>query len=306
MNYIKIILFVSFTIFIGCDGGSNSAQNAPTIPTENLTGTGYFEYADYTPFEGRILKIHYHIPTNTNSDTKILFAFHGNGRNAMDYRDAMISKSNEYGFIVVAPEFSYSNFPGGDAYNLGNVYIDGDNPALSSLNIEPEWTFSVIDPLFNHMKSLTNNNTLKYHVFGHSAGGQFAHRFLMFKPAAQVDKIIVSAPGWYTCTDYDVTFPYGFSNSILENIALGDLFDKKLTLLIGDLDNDPNSGGLRHNQFADAQGLHRFERAQYFYNKAATMSANNNLEFQWNIEINAGADHSFTMASNKAADLIFN
>ena len=59
MNYIKIILFVSFTIFIGCDGGSNSAQNAPTIPTENLTGTGYFEYADYTPFEGRILKIHY-------------------------------------------------------------------------------------------------------------------------------------------------------------------------------------------------------------------------------------------------------
>ena len=36
------------------------------------------------------------------------------------------------------------------------------------------------------------------------------------------------------------------------------------------------------------------------------MSANNNLEFQWNIEINAGADHSFTMASNKAADLIFN
>ena len=89
MKYIKIILFVSFTIFNGCDGDSNSAQNAPTIPTENLTGSGYFEYADYTPFDGRILKIHYHIPINTSSDTKILFVFHGNGRNAMDYRDAI-------------------------------------------------------------------------------------------------------------------------------------------------------------------------------------------------------------------------
>ena len=79
-----------------------------------------------------------------------------------------------------------------------------------------------------------------------------------------------------------------------------------MTLLIGDLDNDPDSGGLRHNQFADAQGLHRLERAQYFYNKAATLSANNNLDFQWTFEINTDADHSFTLASSKAADLIFN
>ena len=98
----------------------------------------------------------------------------------------------------------------------------------------------------------------------------------MFKPTAQIDKIIVSAPGWYTTTDYNTAFPYGFSNSILENIVLDDLFDKKLTLLIGDLDNDPDSGGLRHNQFADAQGLHRLERAQYFYNKAATLSDSRN------------------------------
>ncbi|MFL2623025.1 MAG: hypothetical protein ACJ0P6_00780 [Flavobacteriaceae bacterium] len=306
MKYVKIILLLSFTIFIDCDDGSNINENTPIEHTENLTGSGYFEYSDYTPFADKTLKIHYYIPNNTTSSTKILFVFHGNGRNAMDYRDAMISKSNQYNFIVVAPEFSSTNFPGGDAYNLGNVYEDGDNPSPSSLNPEPEWTFSVIEPLFDYIKTKIDNSTLKYHVFGHSAGGQFAHRFLMFKPTAQIDKIIVSAPGWYTTTDYNTAFPYGFSNSILENIVLDDLFDKKLTLLIGDLDNDPDSGGLRHNQFADAQGLHRLERAQYFYNKAATLSANNNLDFQWTFEINTDADHSFTLASSKAADLIFN
>ena len=84
------------------------------------------------------------------------------------------------------------------------------------------------------------------------------------------------------------------------------MFDNNLTLLIGDLDNDPNASALRHNEYADAQGLNRFDRANYFFNKANEIAVYSNIIFQWSLEINQGADHSFTTASDKAADLIFN
>ena len=306
MKLIKLILFFSLFNLLSCSDDSGLTQNTPVIPIENLTGTGFFEYSDYSPFNGKLLKIYYHIPENSDTNTEIVFAFHGNGRNAKDYRDAMILKSNQYNFIIIAPEFSYSNFPGGDKYNLANVYVDGDNPTPSTLNDEDEWTFSVVEPLFDYFKNLQNNSSLKYHIFGHSAGGQFVHRFLMFKTNTRTDKVIISAPGWYTCTDYSATFPYGFSNSILENISLENLFDNNLTLLIGDLDNDPNASALRHNEYADAQGLNRFDRANYFFNKANEIAVDSNIIFQWSLVINQGADHSFTTASDKAADLIFN
>ena len=35
-------------------------------------------------------------------------------------------------------------------------------------------------------------------LFGHSAGSQVAHRFLLFKPTNKTNKVILSAAGWYT------------------------------------------------------------------------------------------------------------
>ena len=67
----------------------------------------------------------------------------------------------------------------------------------------------------------------KYHVFGHSAGGQFAHRFLMFKPNSRLDKMVASGSGWYTVPNLDFNFPYGFKKSPLESLFLNNLFEKK-------------------------------------------------------------------------------
>ena len=218
----------------------------------------------------------------------------------------MISKANQYGFIVITPEFSSTNFPGGDSYNLGNVFIDGDNPSPPTLNPEGDWTFSVIEPLFDFIKQSINNTTLKYQIFGHSAGGQFAHRFVMYKPNARYDKVVASASGWYTETDLNISFPYGFMESPLESISLDGLFEKKLIIQIGDLDNDPNAAGLRHNQYADTQGLNRLERAQHFFNTASDLANTNNFQFHWELYINGGANHNFEIACEKGADLIFN
>jgi hypothetical protein len=103
-----------------------------------------------------------------------------------------------------------------------------------------------------------------------------------------------------------VSFPYGFTQSPLETSNLEHLFQKRVFIQIGNLDNDPNASALRHNIFADAQGLNRLDRAQYFFDKIAVLAQENNLEFQWELHIKEGADHDFEIASQNAADLIFN
>jgi len=304
-NHILSILFVLSILssFISCSENSDNSINESVILDEFVTGGGYFEFSD---FQSLVIKTYYHIPIYVTNNTPIVFVFHGAGRNAKDYRDAMIAKANQFNFIVIVPEFSIANFPGGDGYNLGNVFIDGDNPSIGTLNPEDEWAFSVIEPLFDFIKQSLNNFTPKYHIFGHSAGGQFAHRFMMFKPNARFDKVVSSGSGWYTVPDLDINFPYGFKNSPLEDNSFENLFEKQLTIQIGELDNDPNSAGLRHNQFADAQGLDRLERANYFFDKALQLSQENNLEFNWDLHINEEGTHNYLTASESAANLIFN
>ena len=304
-NHILSILFVLSILssFISCSENSDNSINESVILDEFVTGGGYFEFSD---FQSLVIKTYYHIPIYVTNNTPIVFVFHGAGRNAKDYRDAMIAKANQFNFIVIVPEFSIANFPGGDGYNLGNVFIDGDNPSIGTLNPEEEWAFSVIEPLFDFIKQSLNNSTPKYHIFGHSAGGQFAHRFMMFKPNARFDKVLSSGSGWYTVSNMDINFPYGFKNSPLEDNSFENLFEKQLTIQIGELDNDPNSAGLRHNQFADAQGLNRLERANHFFDEALQLSQENNLEFNWDLHINEEGTHNYLTASESAANLIFN
>lgn len=301
-----VVLSLVFFILLNCSDDIGSQGQLSELPNASTRGGGFFIYDGYAPSGDTALRVYYQIPDNVNSNSPILFVFHGAGRNARDYRDAMISKSNQYGFVVVAPEFSIGDFPGGDAYNLGNVFVDGDNPSDATLNPEEEWTFSIVEPLFDYFTGLIGNQNLSYHIFGHSAGGQFAHRYIMFKPDSRVDIIVASASGWYTMVDPTVRFPYGFKESPLNFISLSALFSKNLIVLVGDLDNDPNAPGLRHNSFADAQGFNRYTRAQSFFQKAALRSDEGDFNYNWTLVINENADHNYEIACRKGADLIFN
>jgi pimeloyl-ACP methyl ester carboxylesterase len=244
------IFSLYFLLFFVLSCSKNPDFQASGVPgvDGSTVGSGVFDFSGYEPFNDKTIKVYYHIPENVDENTPILFVFHGNSRNAFDYRSALTIKSEQYNFIVIVPQFSTQDFPGGDAYNLGNVYVDGDNPSPTTLNEEEFWTYSVIEPLFDYFKEATGNLSLDYHVVGHSAGGQFVHRFLMFKPNARYNKLVASASGWYTVPDLSVSFPYGFNESILMNSSLEEMFSKDLTILVGSLDNDPNASGLRRNQ----------------------------------------------------------
>ncbi len=299
MRKLVLCCIVIFT-FWSCD-----QNDVDRVETQNLEGTGAYQYNYQTTTNIKTLNVFYHIPEIDDANIPILILFHGAGRNADGIRDAWIDEANSKGFIVVAPEFSDQNFPGGDQYNLGNVFLDGDNPSAQTLNPEQDWTFSIIDPLFEDFKSRSNNTQSNYSVFGFSAGAQFAHRLLEFKPNAPIDKIVASAAGWYTIPDLGENFPYGFSNSPLENIAVSNLFNKSFTIQIGTLDNNPNAPSLRRNATVDQQGNNRYDRAFYMFNTSKNFAESLNLQFNWDIIETPGNGHNMQQSVPQASEILF-
>jgi hypothetical protein len=303
INIIKLAFFILALVLLSYCSDDIVSPEEPSLIDSLTTGSGSFIYNYNSTNYNKDIRVFYYIPTNKTNTTPILFVFHGTERNAEEYRNSTIEKATLLGFIVIAPEFSEANFPDGDAYNLGNVFIDGDNPSPSTLNPEQKWTFSIIEPLFDFVKTNINNSTTSYNAYGHSAGAQFLHRLIMFKPNTRINKAVISAAGWYTFPN-SIVFPYGLSQSPVQNLSVPNFLSKNIYIQVGVNDDDPNAPGLRRNVFADAQGINRKERATNYFQFCQQSTTNNN--FNWSFHLIANADHDQVKATNNAINLIFN
>ena len=304
-TFLQIFFPACFFIFLSSCKKSEitfTSNQTPILISEIQVGSGVFIY----PFRDFEIEVYYFIPSNYNSESKIFFAMHGGGRDAEGMRNSMISSANQSNQIIIAPKIDAVNFSLGDQYILGNVYEDGDNPSEETLNNENYWTFSIIELIFDSLissLSLTNEN---YNIIGFSAGGQFVQRFILFKPEARFSKAIVASPGWYTVIDTNIDFPYGYANSILDFSNVENLFSKEVYYIVGELDNNPNAYGLRRNDFADAQGINRLDRAIHFYNISNNIALENNYNFNWNLDIIPNTNHSWQPILQYALYLINN
>lgn len=283
------VLLVFITAF-------STAQNL------NSNSTGSFTYTPNGPLSDQPVDVYYNIPPGDITTMPILFSFHGAGRNAVDYRDYWINMSNTNGFIVIAPEFSTDFYPGlGDDYLMGNVFDDGDNPSSESRNPENEWTFSVIEPLFDYIKADISGNQMSYRAWGHSGGSQFLHRFLFFKPNSRLEVAVCSNAGWYTVPEDGVSFPYGIDNSELPESNITHAFETKLIVHLGESDTNQNSSGLRHNTVVDnQQGLNRFVRGNYFFNTSEAEAEDMDVTFNWEIDTVPNVGHNAQQMANDA------
>ena len=80
--------------------------------------------------------------------------------------EILISMSNSNNFMVFAPEF-HPKYPGlGDNYLMGNVFDDGDNPTENEFNEFSEWTFSVIDDIFDYIVNQVSGTQETYNAWG--------------------------------------------------------------------------------------------------------------------------------------------
>jgi pimeloyl-ACP methyl ester carboxylesterase len=297
---LPILVFLLLAGCISCDKN----EVAPNDPTK-ISGTGNYTFTGYLPFATKPIDCFYHIPSASNSATPILILLPGAARDADAMRDGLVAKANQKGFIVLALRFSETYYPGADVYNLANIFDDGDNPSASTQNPEEEWTFSVIDPIFLDFKKLIGNNVSQYDLFGHSAGAQLAHRYLILQPNTNINRAVCSASGWYMMPDKAVDFPYGLKISPAQNANLGPVFSRVTFVIVGANDTDPNSFNLRHTPEADAQGNNRLERAQYFYQGSlgiATQAAN---AFNWQYKTVPNTGHDGNAMANFAADFLY-
>jgi hypothetical protein len=298
------LLFLTFLIiaFAAC------SKKTSTTPVEAIIyGTNFFNFT-YAGLPQKPIKVFYHIPQGDKTNMPILLIFHGDERNAEDYRNWCIAYANQYHFMVFAPEFTVQNFPGASGYSIGNVYTDGNNPTPLTLIPQNQWTFSYIEPLFDSIKAATGSIRNTYKIFGHSGGGQFVHRFVLFKTTARYDTAIAANSGWYTVANPTIAYPnypYGVSNSPLATVNPTNYFTRKMIVSIGQLDNNANDPSLRHNAFADAQGLNRLDRANYFFQKSQAYATSANTTFNWKFNIVPNSGHDAQLMMDAAVKLLF-
>ena len=281
--------------------GSTTVHVSPLALNPNTTGS--FIFTPQAPLNRNPLKVFYHIPDGDITTMPILISLHGASRNGESYRDYWIQMANEHGFIVIAPEFTTENYPGlGDNYNMSNIFDDGDNPSLETFNDKSEWTFSTLDPLFDYVKVAASNIRETYNAWGHSGGAQFLHRFVTYLPNSKLDIAVCSNAGWYTVAENGVSFPYGIDNGQLPTTDLITAFSKKLIVHLGKNDtNSDSSTGIRRNDVVDAQqGIHRFERGQYFFNTSQATAQNMEVTFNWEKHEVAGIGHQAQLMANDA------
>lgn len=252
------------------------------------SGKQSFVFSGAQAVKEKPIRVWYYSPGNRPDTLPIVIMLHGAERNASAYLDQWIPVAQLNKFVVLAPEFSKDDYGGAARYNLGNVYDQKSNKFTSSST----WTYSVIEPLFEYIKSQINSIYSGYYLSGHSAGAQFVHRFLYFVPDNRALRVMMANAGWYTMPDYTIDFPLGLRNSPIGKEALFSAYEKKVLVILGEADTDTTSTNFQKGPEYNKQGLNRFERGQTFFNVSAKRAKELNTPFHWKLITLPGVAHS--------------
>lgn len=288
------------------------------------TGSGVF-LIDGGPQKTReTINIYYHKPENYTEDSNILIVIPGAGRNADSYRDAWIAVAEEHSVLVIVPKYIEEAYPF-EAYHLCGLikntnlrttveYVQNTNIAKldeTAFTFEvntnsTEWIFNDFDRIFDVVKKETASTQSTYDLFGHSAGGQILHRLAIFQPESKVNRIIAANSGFYTLPSFEKSLPFGIKDTPIKQTDLKKAFEKKLVLLLGELDNEQETGGtLLHSISANEQGGHRLERGKYFYNFSKDKAKNLGAKYNWKVKIVPNIGHNHRGMGKVAAEILY-
>lgn len=274
--------------------GASAVPAAASIPVPGQAGSFVF-----TGWDGPPLSVFYQLPEPLTADTQIVFVMHGVNRDADRYRDEWAAHARRFGFIAVVPQFNAADFPGSLGYNTG-YFTEEDGTARP----RSRWSFAAIEPLFDDVRRRFGTQVERYAIYGHSAGAQFVHRYVLFMPEARIEQAIAANAGWYTMPELETAFPYGLGATPIGAEGLATALGKPLTVLLGTADTDRADPDLRKTPEADAQGPHRYARGQAFFARGAAAAAARGVPFGWRLEQVPGIAHSNAGMAEAAAALI--
>lgn len=243
------------------------------------------------------IRVWYYKPSSFTEASQVMFVMHGKNRNGETYRDRWVTYAKKESFLLLVPQFSEQNFPGTCGYNLGNMFR-----SLTNRNEESIWCFSAIEDLFDYVKKTTNVKTPNYSIYGHSAGAQFIHRMVMFKPHSRIRTAIAANAGWYTMPTDSIEFPYGLGNSGTKLKRVANSFTKRLIILVGE--KDTNKKNLRRTPEAMAQGENRLVRGLKFYETAVESAERQKTKLKWRLKTIPDVGHSNSQMTPHAARLL--
>lgn len=252
----------------------------------------------FDAWNGPPLRVYALRPDSAADDAPVVFVMHGVNRDADRYFAEWRPLAERYGFVIVVPEFSSSDFPRADNYNLGGVVGKGGRAADRN-----RWAFSAIEPMFDFVRERFGLAAERYVLYGHSAGAQFAHRFALFGAGPRARMVISANAGWYTFPDAG-KWPYGPDGLPAEAFDPAEALAAPLVVLAGEADIDPNHPSLRRTPEAMAQGATRFARARAFYLAGAKLSVKLGAGFGWSCVTAPGVDHDDAKAAPFAVALI--
>lgn len=264
-----------------------AASTAPPAPYSRaeLVQRGVKAFA-FSGWGGPALPIWYFRDAGTPADAPVIFVFHGVQRDADRYIGEWIDLAAKEQLIIVVPEFRRDAFPGARGYNHGNLFDAKGKPTPAG-----ERSFALIEPLFDALRLKHGLTRTSYWMFGHSAGAQFVHRFVMTGHARRAERVISANAGSYMMPDARVDWPFGtrgLPDGLWDARAA---YAAPMTLLLGTADNDPNYPSLPRDAEAMAQGPHRLARGQKFFAAAMADAARQGIAFQWNCALAPGIGH---------------
>jgi poly(3-hydroxybutyrate) depolymerase len=268
-----------------------------TAATPVPSGKWSFVFTDKRGQADRPLRVYTYRPRQCDSTCPMLFVMHGKKRRASAMRDNWELAADKYGFLVIAPEFSGKHWPGAADYNQGGVGDSGNRN---------QWAYSAIEHLFDEMR----DGQKDYAIFGHSAGAQFAHRLVMLLPDSRASLAIVANAGWYLWPEWRkdrkaASYPHSLVDSPAGEKELRQALQKRVVVVLGEGDTDPNHPDLDRSEGSMKQGATRVERGENFFAAATAAARDLGVKFAWELSYVPGTGHDGAAMSRASADLVW-
>lgn len=302
------------------------AEAAPLQSERLASGAGAFVTMGGPGHEHAHIAVHYYKPSGFTKRSPILLIIPGAGRNGDAYRDAWIGAARDHNVLVAALSYPESDYDFA-AYQMGGVIRDlvisnlpigpdgrppdsvhlHDEDISFRVNPDPQtWLFNDFDRVFAQLAAAANSSQTSYDMFGHSAGGQILHRHALFSAQSRTDRIIAANAGLYTLPDLDLPQPMGLKDTGLNATSLRRALSRKLTVLLGEQDNDGEEGGIQlHTPTIDRYGVDRLTRGRTFYEAGRACADRYGAPFQWTLETVPNVGHDFRAMGRAAAALLY-